>query len=83
MKFVKNFQHEFKDAFRLMKYATEDQSIVEWVWNSRDGVTPFCISTRDGRGFMNHVQWKFDVYIPSMSLFLVSGSLWTGLLKGG
>lgn len=43
-----------------MKYATEDGSEVEWLWNSRDGVTPFCISNRAGDKMMNHVQWELD-----------------------
>lgn len=45
-----------------MKYATDDGSVVEWIWNSRDGVTPFCVTSRCGK-LMSHVQWKYDIRI--------------------
>lgn len=55
------YQLRHREAFCLMKYATEDGSEVEWLWNSRDGVTPFCIHNRAGDKLMNHVHFEFDV----------------------
>ena len=52
------------EAFCLMKYATDDGSEIEWIWNSRDGVTPFCIRTRSGEKEMRHIDWQFDICIP-------------------
>jgi hypothetical protein len=54
-------QYKHQEAYRLMKYATDDGSEVEWLWNSRDGVVPFCIHNRAGDKPMQHVQWEYDV----------------------
>ena len=35
------FSHN--ETYALMKYATQDGAHVEWIWNSRPGVTPFII----------------------------------------
>lgn len=61
---VRNGGYLYKEAFNLMKYATKDGSEVEWIWNSRDGVTPFVVHSRSGAE-MSHVQWQFDVRIPN------------------
>lgn len=37
------FKARFGDAFALMKYVNRATGRVEWLWNSRDGVTPFGI----------------------------------------
>lgn len=47
-----------------MKYASKDGACIEWLWNSRDGVTPFCIMSRDRKHEMTHVDWQFDIRIP-------------------
>jgi hypothetical protein len=52
------------EAFCLMKYASDDGSEVEWVWNSRDGVTPFVIRSRSGKE-MTHVDWLLDTRLPA------------------
>lgn len=52
-----------KEAFCLMKYATDDGSEVEWLWNSRDGVTPFIIRSRTGKE-MHHVDFHLDRPVP-------------------
>ncbi|MFN6572394.1 hypothetical protein [Dendronalium sp. ChiSLP03b] len=52
--------YHHKEAFCLMKYAAEDGSEVEWIWNSRDGVTPFCVSNRAGDKMLQHVNWHLD-----------------------
>ena len=52
-----------QEAFCLMQYASKDGSERELIWNSRDGVTPFCILSRSGVE-MQHVNWKQDRYVP-------------------
>ena len=52
-----NFNHP--EAFCHMRYATDDGSHGETIWNSRDGVTPFMIHSKDGRE-MHHVDWPLD-----------------------
>lgn len=66
-----SYQHG--EAFCLMKYTNEQTGEVEWLWNSRDRVTPFTIAAR-GRGpapitdktaFLSHADWNEDVRIPN------------------
>lgn len=52
------------EAFMLMGYVSDDGQTGELIWNSRDGVTPFCVSSRDGVE-MVHVDWRHDVYAPN------------------
>ena len=47
-----------------MLYRAEDGSHEEWIWNSRDGATPFLIEARNGRSSMKHVEWHRDKYVP-------------------
>lgn len=35
------FKARFSEAFALMKYVNRATGRVEWIWNSRDGVSPF------------------------------------------
>lgn len=51
------------EAFKLMKYRTEDGAEWEIIWNGRDGVTPFVIESRTGKE-MTHVDWDQDVITP-------------------
>lgn len=55
--------HVQKEAFMLMTYATNDRRLVERIWNSRDGVTPFVVTSPTGRE-MTHVDWRDDRYAP-------------------
>jgi hypothetical protein len=55
--------HRHPEAFCLMAYRTDDGLLTEILWNSRDGVTPFCIASADGRN-MTHVMWERDRYSP-------------------
>lgn len=62
--------HTHGEAFCAMKYRCEHCGREEWLWNSRDGVTPFCIScpecarvTRDV--VMRHIDWHLDRYQPN------------------
>lgn len=54
--------HEHREAFCLMRYEPKDGSSVVWIWNSRDGVTPFG-TTIDGVEHL-HVRWAEDIYMP-------------------
>lgn len=56
--------HAHGEAYKLMTYANKDRSVVEIIWNSRDGVTPFIVSSRDGVE-LTHVDWYKDVYAPN------------------
>ena len=47
-----------------MTYANEDRSVVEHLWNSRDGVAPFCIMSRDRDELLTHVDWDKDERLP-------------------
>lgn len=42
-----------------MLYRSDDGTEEEWLWNSRDGVTPFVISLRSGKT-ASHVEWHRD-----------------------
>lgn len=36
----------------------------EWIWNSRDGITPFCLRSADEQVDMHHGNWHLDRYEP-------------------
>lgn len=58
------FKHA--EAFRQMNYRCQECGYHEILWNSRDGVTPFCISCpkcKDAIG-MTHVDWHNDRFEP-------------------
>lgn len=57
-------KYKHSEAFHLMQYQNERTGEIEWVWNSRDGVTPFIIHSRDGKDSMQHIAWKQDIYAP-------------------
>lgn len=61
----RNHGHEYGEAFMLMKYASQDGLIVEYIWNSRDGVTPFGIIDRSGKVSLYHADWHLDEYRPN------------------
>ena len=50
------------EAFYLMLYRDTDGN-EEWIWNSRDGVTPFIVQSRQGLE-ANHVEWQRDRFRP-------------------
>ncbi len=58
-----------KEAFCLMNYRDEETGEVEQLWNSRDGVTPFCISSRDGKRTMHHTNFNNDKFKPGHEPF--------------
>lgn len=56
-------KHNHVEAFCLMTYADKEGK-EEVIWNSRDGVTPFVLYARSGKGEMQHVRWHEDQYAP-------------------
>jgi len=56
-------EYNHREAYCLMAYVSDDGLTGELIWNSRDGVTPFCVTSRDGVE-MTHVDWAKDVYAP-------------------
>lgn len=52
------------DAYKLYKYQSNVTGLVEWIWNSRDGVTPFGLIGKDGTE-AQHVDWHEDLYCPN------------------
>lgn len=55
--------NSYGDAFLRMLYRSDDGTEEEWIWNSRDGVTPFTVCLRSGKTAM-HVDWDRDQYLP-------------------
>lgn len=54
----------FGDAFKMYKYQDQETGLVEWIWNSRDGIVPFIIRSKDGNE-LKHVDMWEDVYLPN------------------
>jgi len=42
----------------------DDHGNEEWIWNSRDGVSPFCLMSPQGLE-ARHVEWSRDRYAPN------------------
>ena len=55
--------YKHREAFCLMQYRSDDGTESEQLWNSRDGVTPFILSSRNGKR-MAHVEWNKDICDP-------------------
>lgn len=58
----RRFQFNHGEAYRLMKYVDKAGNI-EWIWNSRDGVTPFIVRSRQGLE-SQHTDWAQDPFAP-------------------
>ncbi len=56
-------QYEHPEAYCLMAYG-DSIGNVEIIWNSRDGVTPFIVRSRQGRE-SQHVDWQGDERVPN------------------
>lgn len=50
------------EAYCLMKYASAKVGRIEWLWNSRDGVTPFTLGSEAA---LAHADWHEDVFVPN------------------
>jgi hypothetical protein len=57
-------EYSHKESFALMQYQNKRTGEIEVLWNSRDGVTPFGIRSRDGQDEMSHVNWREDKCMP-------------------
>lgn len=57
-------EYKHAEAFCVMQYASDDGTITETLWNSRDGVTPFMLISKDGKTTMRHVNWANDKFDP-------------------
>lgn len=53
----------------MMQYKDEVTDEIETIWNSRDGVTPYCITSKAGNK-ATHVNWQQDKYDPFHKLKL-------------
>jgi hypothetical protein len=56
--------HNSPDAYLFMRYEGPGGRR-EWIWNSRDGITPFCVGSADGQVTLQHANWHLDQYRPS------------------
>lgn len=66
--------HSHKEAFCIMTYRCKDCGHEERIWNSRDGVTPFCIGCPKCKGHNHyHVDWYMDRYAPCHTVMLKPG----------
>ena len=58
-------QYNHSEAFCLMSYRCRQCGLVERIWNSRDGVTPFMCCCRSCDGDMTHIDWHLDQCLPT------------------
>lgn len=60
-------KHNHKEAFCHMQYSgTQNGNLIQLlIWNSRDGVTPFCFPVEKLGITVQHVNWRQDVYDPN------------------
>lgn len=62
---VPGAKHNHVEAFKLMTYRCKSCGFTEILWNSRDGVTPFCVTCpKCGKLDQEHINWRGDVYAP-------------------
>lgn len=54
--------HLHGEAFHVMRYEGAGGRR-EWIWNSRDGITPFSVRSLDGAE-LHHGNWHLDRYEP-------------------
>lgn len=66
---VRLLTRRFSEAYMLMKYQNDAGTEVEWLWNSRDGVTPFSIGPKEGTpglgNSLSHADWGEDAFVPN------------------
>ena len=58
-------KYDHGEAFCVMQYKCENDCR-EFLWNSRDGVTPFTISCKECGGSMEHINWRDDVRLLTL-----------------
>ena len=60
--------HKFAERFSLMRYSCQCGHS-EIIWNSRNGVTPFCTSCPScNQPTLQHVEFGRDIYAPNHKL---------------
>ncbi len=52
------------EAYCLMTYKCTECGRHEELWNSRNGITPFCITCQHCQGTARHIDWKSDRCVP-------------------
>lgn len=57
-------EYKHPEAFCIMNYKCEKCGRYEILWNSRDGVTPFCVSCQYCDGMSQHIDWQSDKCMP-------------------
>ncbi len=66
--------YKHKEAFCLMTYRCGDCGHEERIWNSRDGVTPFCLACPKCKGHNHcHADWHNDRLAPLHSICMQPG----------
>lgn len=62
-------KYKHVEAFMLMRYEGAGGRR-EWIWNSRDGITPFSVQSSDGAAELQHGNWHLDrcepLHVPSV-----------------
>lgn len=62
-------KYKHAEAFMLMRYEGAGGRR-EWIWNSRDGITPFAVHSADGTAELQHGNWHLDrcepQYVPAI-----------------
>lgn len=62
-------QYQHGEAFALMRYTCKECRHSEVIWNSRDGVTPFCFQCPScGESTITHVDFWMDTCVPDWQL---------------
>lgn len=57
---IKNDGFQHKEAYCIMEYNCKRCNASEYIWNARDGVTPFIISCMSCGTEMRHINWSGD-----------------------
>ena len=61
---MSELEHRCLDAFCLMTYVSRDGRVSESIWNSRDGVVPQVVTSRDGGCELFRLYWGLDRQVP-------------------
>lgn len=56
--------HQHAEAFCLMQYSDDSGQVLRYIWNSRDGVTPFGCADPATGAELKHINWRLDSYQP-------------------
>lgn len=57
----------YSEAFKVMRYKCEGCGYLEFIWNSRDGITPFCVLSRCcDKQYSQHIDSMSDYYCAEL-----------------